>query len=42
MFQFLSYKKQPNQQPKISCEENILSVYKIPIHYDGNKKKLHN
>jgi len=42
MFQFLSYKKQPNLQPKISCEENILSVYKIPIHYDGNKKKLHN
>lgn len=42
MFQFLSYKKQPNQQPKISCEENILSVYKIPIHYDGNKKGLHN
>lgn len=42
MFQFLSYKKQSNQQPKISCEENILSVYKIPIHYDGNKKKLHN
>ena len=41
MFQFLSYKKQPNQQPKISCEENILSVYKIPIHYDGNKKRLH-
>lgn len=42
MFQFLSYKKQPDQQSKISCEENILSVYKIPIHYDGNKKKLHN
>jgi len=42
MFQYLSYKKQPDRQPKISCEENILSVYKIPIHYDGNKKKLHN
>ena len=42
MFQYLSYKKQPERQPKISCEENILSVYKIPIHYDGNKKKLHN
>jgi len=42
MFQYLSYKKQPDRQAKISCEENILSVYKIPIHYDGNKKKLHN
>lgn len=42
MFQYLSYKKQPDRQPKVSCEENILSVYKIPIHYDGNKKKLHN
>jgi hypothetical protein len=42
MFHFLSCKKQTDLQPKISCEDNILSVYKIPIHYDGNKKKLHN
>ena len=41
MFQFLSCKKQIDPLPKTSCEENILSVYKIPIHYDGNKKKLH-
>jgi hypothetical protein len=41
MYQFL-IKKQSEPQPKTSCEENILSVYKIPIHYDGNKKKLHN
>ena len=41
MFNFLSSKKQLDNQPKPTCEENILSVYKIPIHYDGNKKKLH-
>lgn len=41
MFSFLGCKKQIDSLPKISCEDNILSVYKIPIHYDGNKKKLH-
>jgi hypothetical protein len=41
MFEFITSKKQPDNQPKTTCEENILSVYKIPIHYDGNKKKLH-
>ena len=41
MFQFISCKKQQNQQVKISCEDSILSAYKIPIHYDGNKKKIH-
>lgn len=42
MFSFLGCKKQIDPLLKTSCQENILSVYKIPIHYDGNKKKLHN
>lgn len=41
MFHFISCKKQIDTMPKTSCEDNILSIYKIPIHYDGNKKKIH-
>jgi len=44
MFQILSSNQKPphTKQPLPTCEENILSVYKLPIHYDGNKKQLHN
>jgi hypothetical protein len=42
MFNSFTSEKQIVKQPKPTCEEGILSVYKIPIHYDGNKKKLHN
>jgi hypothetical protein len=42
MFNFIGSEKELVSQPKPTCEENILSVYKIPIHYDGNKKRLHN
>lgn len=41
MFHIIGCKKQIDTMPKTSCEDNILSIYKIPIHYDGNKKKIH-
>jgi len=39
MFSFFN-EKSVKEDVKKSCQENIVSVYKIPIHYDGNKKKI--
>ena len=39
MFSFFN-EKPVKEEPKKFCQENIVSVYKIPIHYDGNKKRI--